>query len=631
MNVTRHGGVFHRQGFRNSSKCGRSLELHLSRLESCHRLRSTRMTDVMMASTTFSSLESSSQPVVADNVLLTWDGRLDNRSTIARNYNRRPGMDPEDAVLVASAYSTTGPGLWPILIGDYAVACWDASTRQIYLARDPFGTRPLYYYVDDSTVIWCSELSYFIELLGSNADLDDEYMASYLMATELLGKTPYRQISSVQPGCVTVVCSDGVSHRQLWSAASCSDVQLGNDADYEARFRELFAQSVERRLRVSGVAIAELSGGLDSSSIACMADQLLVSHRSGYARIPTVSYVYDGSQGSDERHFITEVAEFRNMGTHVIHDQNMVPLSMAPTAHLPSFADLFKETFKRLRDLVESEDVSVLLSGVGGDEVCLSETSLCPNLNRLFKRGEWWAAFLAAREWALARNTTAVELLWTSGICPLLPVRLQTALVPGTLFPQSWMGPVLIAHLKLLKQHVGHQNVLRSSDPVRRQQCQLLNVAASITSQCYYREQGCCDVAYPFLDRSLIEFLIGIPADQKLRPTQTRSILRRAMKGVLPENVRLRTTKQGPAESMLRALSRDWPNLLNIFRNAEVHKRGYIDGNTFLSDLVRAKHGVCSFTASLARVLALELWLRAAPIDGASLAPKPNANRWAFS
>lgn len=460
-------------------------------------------------------------------------------------------------------------------------------------------------------MLWCSELTYFLDLLGNNVELDNDYMASYLMATEPQGKTPYRQVACVQPGYVTVVGVKDVTHRQLWSAASCISVTLESDADYEERFRELFAQSIQRRLRVPEVTIAELSGGLDSSSVVCMADRLLDASGTWKGKLQTVSYLHDGSRGADERYFIAEVEQSRNVETHLIQDRNIVPLSAARTTYLPSFASLFSETYKSLREIMESINASVLLCGLGGDEVGLSETSICPNLSRLFKRGHFLKALRASRTWAQAHKTTMAEILWTSAISPLLPIGLQRVPTPGPLFPASWMGPALATRLKSWQRHVKQGRAGRLADPVRRQQSDLLKAAASVTSQCSYRAHGCGDVTYPFLDRCLIEFLIGIPADQKLRPTESRSIHRRAMKDILPEKIRLRKTKQGPGEPLLRALARDWQAVLNIFQTSELHKRGFIDCQSFLPDLIRAKHGICPFTASLARILSLELWLRA--------------------
>lgn len=562
-----------------------------------------------MSMTTMRDLALPTQPVSDDNkVLLAWDGRLDNRSSIAAACEwHDEGV--EDAPLVAKAYSALGPALWSRLIGDYALACWDPVTRQLYLARDPFGTRPLYYYIDDSMAIWCSELSYFVEHFGGAPELDKEYLASYLLATEDHGKTPYRGIFAIRPGHVTCISEQNVSHRRFWSAESCDEVRLESDADYEARFRELFTQSVERRLTMPGVSIAELSGGLDSSSIVCVADQLSGVLGKDVGKIATVSYLYDGSRTSDERRFIREVEQFREARTLFLEDHNIVRLSPS-MAFRPSCLELFHDMFAGLQRTLESLGASSLLSGFGGDQVTLNEEVLCPDLISLMKRGKPFAAFRAAKNWANAHKATTMELLWTGLVGPLMSICLRRPQIPSTIFPRSWMGPVLVERLGRPERGVNRQPAGLLFDVVRGQQRKLLDEAISFTSQCYYREQGCCDVSYPFLDRCLVEFLIGIPAGQKLRPTESRSIHRRAMKGVLPEAIRLRKSKQGPDESLLRGLSRTWSDLVHMFSDAEVSKLGYIHGESFLRELFRAKHGLCSATPSLLRVLSLEFWLR---------------------
>lgn len=625
MNITQHGGVFDRQQSRASSGICEKAEAHFGRLDSCGSVCSARLTDVSMSVTASSGMVSMTAPGAIDaNVLLTWDGRLDNRSDIARSCNLNANIASEDATVVAQAFVTAGPELWPTLVGDFSVACWDAATSQLYLARDTFGTRPLYYYITDSVAIWCSELSYFVDFLDGTLALDDEFIASYLMAAEAQLRTPYCELSSVPPGYVTVIGKEQVSHCQLWDVASCCDVRMESDAEYEARFRELFAQSVLRRLRTPGVAIAELSGGLDSSSIVCMADQLLSAGKNESAKLITVSYLYDGSHTADERAFISKVEQLRGIATNFIHDPNVVPISNEPITARPSGLHLFYETYEALREMIDSRNGSVLLSGFGGDEVTLNDVIFCPGLVSLLKRLQPLAAFRAAQRWAHAHKTTTAALLWTSAIAPLLPLRLQKVLAPDTLFPRRWMGPALTARSTLWKDQIT-RGTDRLRDPLRRRQAMALNRATAFTSQCYHREQGCCDVTYPFLDRSLIEFLIGIPADQKLRPTETRSIHRRAMKSVLPEKIRLRKTKQGAEESLLRALSRSWQDFSGIFRDAEVYRRGYIDREAFVEDLNRARHGVCAFTAALARVLSLELWLRVkAPSTSASYKGVPD-------
>lgn len=613
MNLTRQGGVFRRSPCSDIESVFDGLAAHLANLNPYASQRTIRLTDVAMVVDAGTSDGGGQSIAATPKLLLSWDGRLDNKDELITSANLGDDERKKDASVVARTYATLGDDAWPTLVGDYSFACWDSIRGTLQLVRDPFGTRPLYYYFDESVAVWCSELSYFVEFLGNKVTLDDEFIATYLMAVEAPHRTPYRGISCVRPGHATVISRDSFTEREFWDVGACRDVRLGNDSQYEGRFRELFAQSVKRRLPNNGTAVAELSGGLDSSSIVSMASALS-KDPDGTEELVTVSYIYDGSATADERQFISAVEKLRGVEAHFIEDRDVAPVAGPLKAPRPSGLHLFRQTYETLRETMDSVDASVLLSGFGGDEITLNEETFCPDLVPLLRRGSPIAALRTARRWAKARNSTTIRLLWTSAVWPVLPSRLQSALGPGTLFPKSWMGPTLSAYSGLWRTHV-ERGTHHLRQPDRRRQRKALNRAASFTSQCYHREQGCGNVTYPFLDRTLIEFLLGIPADQKLRPTESRSIQRRALQGILPDTIRLRKNKQGADEPLLRALARNWQVFATIFDHAEVYERGYINRSAFLDDLKRARHGFCRFTAPLARVLSLELWLQSLSND----------------
>ena len=118
------------------------------------------------------------------------------------------------------------------------------------------------------------------------------------------------------------------------------------------------------------------------------------------------------------------------------------------------------------------------------------------------------------------------------------------------------------------------------------------------------------DVRYPFLDRRLFEFALAIPFDQKVRSQETRSVVRRALKGMIPEEIRLRTTKAGPDEAFYRAIAREWPTLSRMCRDLRAADYGFVDAQRFTEALGRARHGETKSTVLLAATIALEFWLR---------------------
>jgi asparagine synthase (glutamine-hydrolysing) len=126
----------------------------------------------------------------------------------------------------------------------------------------------------------------------------------------------------------------------------------------------------------------------------------------------------------------------------------------------------------------------------------------------------------------------------------------------------------------------------------------------------YSVEEGHVEPSYPFLHRPLVEFCLALPIRQLLRPGQTRSLLRRALRGLLPDEIAVRKSKRGPDEAILRAVAREWPRLRTLFTDARVYARGYIDRAAFEKTLTEARGGVNPNMQGLLRTIALELWLR---------------------
>ncbi|HYR08912.1 MAG TPA: asparagine synthase-related protein, partial [Longimicrobium sp.] len=115
---------------------------------------------------------------------------------------------------------------------------------------------------------------------------------------------------------------------------------------------------------------------------------------------------------------------------------------------------------------------------------------------------------------------------------------------------------------------------------------------------------------YPYLDRRLVEFALAIPLEQKVRPTETRSVVRRAFRDIMPDRVRQRESKSGPTEAFQRAIIREWPHLSALFSSSRAAELGYIDAPAFVQALSRVRHGLVVNPAQMHRTISLELWLR---------------------
>jgi asparagine synthase (glutamine-hydrolysing) len=124
------------------------------------------------------------------------------------------------------------------------------------------------------------------------------------------------------------------------------------------------------------------------------------------------------------------------------------------------------------------------------------------------------------------------------------------------------------------------------------------------------RETSGVDISYPFLDHSFVEFMQAIPHTQRVRPGETRSLMRRSLKGLLPEKIAKRKGKGNPQEVITRAICREWPRLEPLFDDARVFARGYIDQVALQSMMERFRFGCGTHSPALLKTLVLEVWLR---------------------
>jgi len=118
------------------------------------------------------------------------------------------------------------------------------------------------------------------------------------------------------------------------------------------------------------------------------------------------------------------------------------------------------------------------------------------------------------------------------------------------------------------------------------------------------------EMRYPYLDRSLIEFILSIPATQLLRPGQRRSLMRRALRGLVPESILSRKTKQFGARTPVLGVEKNFTEIQQMFEFALTAKLGYINGERFLRKLEAARNGEEIHHVRMFRTISLEAWLR---------------------
>jgi len=262
----------------------------------------------------------------ADQVL--WSGRLDNRREL-EGLVADPFHPATDAQLIQKGFDRLGTELLPRIVGDWSVSIVRPTRSELILAKDFAGTRPLFYRVQGSSVAWSTVLESLVLSDGSLPPFSEEFLAAWLSSFPEVTSTPYRGVFSVPPCCIVRIKSNQVVSQKYWSLESGKGIRYRTDKQYEEHFLSAFRESVRRRLDSPAPILAELSGGMDSSSIVCMCDELLDG------RVDTVTYFDSAEPGWDEVPFASTVEVKRKKNGHHIDIGPSEKIRSLPRSSVP--------------------------------------------------------------------------------------------------------------------------------------------------------------------------------------------------------------------------------------------------------------------------------------------------------
>src|SRR5579863_2414217 len=246
------------------------------------------------------------QPYIIQTRAITFDGRLDNRDELLLSLSDILSGDRSDRALALAAYGRWGIEGLVRLVGDWSLAIWDATQRALILASDFAGVRPLYYCLQGNRVLWSTALGPLVDWADAG-EIDGDYVAGLLLSTGCPNRTPYRGIHSVPPGHAVRITRDEAKIQRFWDPPIGDTIRYRRESEYEDQLLSLFREAVRCRLRTTAPVIAELSGGLDSSSAVSMASHLMRNAEVEAPRLVTLSYEHAGSR---DARFCSAMEEF---------------------------------------------------------------------------------------------------------------------------------------------------------------------------------------------------------------------------------------------------------------------------------------------------------------------------------
>jgi asparagine synthase (glutamine-hydrolysing) len=495
-----------------------------------------------------------------------------------------PSLAGRPAALILAVFRARGLEGFSRLRGQFAAAIVDVADRELIALRDPFGVKSLYWSERGGTIHVASSLELLLPLLP-RAELSPSALAEHIStggftldprSTHFVDvvQVPaghYRRASGAAPA----------SEARYWAPRETAELRYAHAGDYEEHFRETLFRSIDASLGDERTAICELSGGLDSSTVTVVADRLLRS-RAGSVRV--ASYAY--KDRTDEQDYQRAVVERCGLDHHVLvvpSDLSLDDLRGAVRVGQFSVQRMGHELERRLDGL----GASVCLTGHGGD-IVLGATHSRQFLADLKATRRWRQLGQALVSYARVASARALLRDVLGGARPANPARPPWLDLAATSRPPTW----------------------RAFDQPARQG--ILDDVLQLVGQTYEDPYRRLEYRHSLLVEELLMFMLRIPWEHLVRAGEDRALQRRSLAGILPDAVRLRTTKTDFTPMVIgtyRGLVERYPALLEAPR---LRALGVVRGDAFETTVNRGLHGLIQDDTAIAlSAVLVEAWLAA--------------------
>ena len=456
-----------------------------------------------------------------------------------------------DTEVILHLYEDYGPDCLKYLNGQFAIAIWDERDRNLFLARDRLGIRPLFYREHEGQLIFGSEIKAILAYPGVSAAIDPISMDQiFTYWTTLSPRTIFQDIFEVPPGNYLLIENGQIINNTYWSLDFSTKVDQSRATnDYLDEFEELLIDAACIRLRADVPVGAYLSGGIDSSSIAAIIRNYTNRH------LDTFSIAFSDPR-FDESSYQKRMAKFLGTDHQVVYTQDLdigaifpeviwhAEIPLTRTAPAPMYL---------LSRLVQDHDYKVVLTGEGADEFLAGYNifkeakiryfwakqpeseirpmllkGLYPHISNLPNSTVYLASFFGegltdtdAPQYSHAirwRNTQRTKRFFSESL--LHEIDTQQNNHPLTLtYPDEYMSWDALSRAQYLESSIFLPGYLLSSQGDR------MAMAHSVEGR------------YPFLDHRVVEFCNHLPPNIKLLGLKEKYLLKRLARNWLPEEI----------------------------------------------------------------------------------------------
>ncbi len=497
------------------------------------------------------------------DLAITADAIIDNREELFEKLqiDRQKRKTITDSSLILLAYRKWEEDCPRYLVGDFAFMIWDGKNQKLFGARDFSGSRTLYYLIKQSKFAFCTTIRPLLSLPYVENELNEEWLAEYLVIAGMVDVadtsiTPYKGIKQLPPAHSISIKDGDISLRRYCVLKSVEPLSFKSDHEYIEAFQEVFREAVHSRTRTHKMVGAQLSGGLDSGSIASFASRKL---RLENKQLQTFSYIPpDDFVDYTANHIIANETPFiKSTVNYVgnIKDHYLDFKGQSSYSEMDALLDIMEMPYKFyvnsfwLKGIFEkanSLDVGVLLNG-GRGNLSISWGHALPYYATLLKKLKWIQMLSEIKKFSINVGSGRKTVL-TSVFRIAFPFVDRGQLKTNELLINPDFAKRSNVFEKINEYGLDENGKEYSSDPYEQRKhhfAQLYHWNASNTLATKLSLPYSLWKRDPTNDIRVIQYCLSLPENQYVQNGLDRALIRRGTENYLPDNVRLNMKIRG--------------------------------------------------------------------------------------
>lgn len=516
----------------------------------------------------FLDLSGGMQPIANEDQKITMicNGEIFNyqelkEELIQKGHSFRTGTDVE---VVLHLYEEHGTDFPKYLNGQFAVALYDERHRQLILVRDQIGICPLFYTIADNQLIFASEIKAILEYPGIERKLNMKAVDQLMNYPGVISpNTFFKNIYSLRAGHMLIIRPEQeIRDEEYWDLIYEPEEEDKGEEYYVENLRELIKKAIARRL-IADVPIGfYISGGLDSSVVACYIGKFLLnsyysfSAEIGSGDLDESRYQKIVKECVKSTHYSTKVAEseiWENLASVIYHAESAVKESYDVAAYL-------------LSELVSQSSAKAVLTGQGSDEFFYGYVGYMVDLFRNMQKDKLTKEECEINErlWGdpyfrFERNHPEIRKIHSK----IYSETVRGEIDQFSAFETSPINVERVKNLSSLKRRSYIDYKLRLSDHLLGEHGDRMFFSHSVEGR------------HPFLDAELLSFVITIPDKYKLKGVNEKYILKKAGEGIVPEEILKRRKFPFQAPGMSAMIKK--PSDIDFLSDDLIRKYGVFD------------------------------------------------------